>query len=234
MLRHPQRQRLEALQQHPGIERAERRAGMFEVIVQLLLDELLAPQHDAAEAAPLAVDMLGGRIDHDVGAERHRPLEQRCGEHIVDHHQRAGLLADLGHALDIDQLEHRVGWRLEEQGARVGPDRRFPRGKIATVDQRGGDAEPRQQILDDIAAAAEQRARGHHMIARFQMAEQGSGDGGHAARGAARGGRSFKRAHARLEHGDGGIGVAAIDETFLVALEASFGLLGAVIDIARV
>ena len=43
-----------------------------------------------------------------------------------------------------------------------------------------------------------------------------------------------ERAHARLEHGHRGIGVAAIDEAFLVALEARLGLLGALIDVARI
>ena len=37
------RKRLETFQQHPGIERTERRAGVLEVIVQLLLNELCGP-----------------------------------------------------------------------------------------------------------------------------------------------------------------------------------------------
>ena len=61
---------------------------MLEIIMQLLLDELLAAEHHAAEASALPVDMLGRRIDDDVGAERHRPLQQGRGEHIIDHDQR--------------------------------------------------------------------------------------------------------------------------------------------------
>jgi len=72
------------------------------------------------------------------------------------------------------------------------------------------------------------------MIARLKMTEQGRGDRGHAARRAARRRSAFERAHARLEHGDRGVGVAAIDEAFLVALESGFGLLGAVIDVAGI
>ena len=207
---------------------------MFQVIVQLLLDELLRPQHDAAEAAPLAVNMLGGRIDDDVGAELQRPLQQRRGEHIVDHDQRAGLLGDLRHGFDVHQLEHGIGRRLEEEGARVGLHRLLPGLEIAAVDQRGLDAVARQQVLDDVAAAAEQRAGRDDMVAGLQMAKQRGRDRGHAARGAARGVGAFQRAHARLEHGDGGVGVAAIDVALLVALEAGFGLLGAGVDVARV
>src|SRR5262245_1622457 len=66
------------------------------------------------------------------------------------------------------------------------------------------------------------------------MTEKRRRDGSHAARGAARGGRAFERAHARLEHGDGRVGVAAIDKALFVALETGLGLLGAVIDVARI
>src|SRR5262245_1736241 len=72
------------------------------------------------------------------------------------------------------------------------------------------------------------------MIAGLEMTEKRRGDGGHAARRAACGGRAFKRAHARLEHGDGRVGVAAINEALFVALEAGLGLLGAVIDVAGI
>ena len=163
-----------------------------------------------------------------------RPLQQRRGEHVVDHDQRFRLLGDLRHGLDIHQLEHGIGRRLEEEGAGVGPDRLLPSLEVAPVDQRGLDAVARQQILDDVAAAAEQSAGRDDVIAGLQMAQQRRGDGGHAARRAARGIGAFQRAHARLEHGHGGVGVAAIDIAVLVALEAGFGLLGARIDVARV
>ena len=143
-------------------------------------------------------------------------------------------MRDLGHGLDIDQLEHRVGRRLEEQGAGVGPHRRLPGVEIAAIDQRGLDAEAGQKILDDIAAAAEQRSGRDHVIAGLEVAEHRRGDRRHAGRRAARRFGAFEQAHALLEHGHGGIGVAAIDEAFLVALEAGLGLLGAVIDVARV
>ena len=143
-------------------------------------------------------------------------------------------LAIFDTACDIDEFEYRIGRRLEEEGAGVRPDRLLPRVEIAPVDQRGLDAVARQQILDDVAAAAEQRACRDHMVAGLEMAEQRGGDGGHAARGAARGVAPLQRAHAPLEHGHGGVGVAAIDVAVLVALEARLGLLGALIDIARV
>ena len=72
------------------------------------------------------------------------------------------------------------------------------------------------------------------MVPGLQVTQQRGGDGGHAARRAARGGSTLERAHARLEHRDGRVGVAAIDIARLVALEPRLGLLGGLIDIARV
>ena len=63
-------QRLQPLQQHPGVERRYRWAGLAHEIMDVLGDEGLRGEDDAAQAAALTVDMLGRGIDHDVGAER--------------------------------------------------------------------------------------------------------------------------------------------------------------------
>ena len=54
----------------------------------------LRAEDDAAEAAALAVDMLGRRIDDAVGAELQRLLQHRRGEDIVDDERRAGSMGD--------------------------------------------------------------------------------------------------------------------------------------------
>src|SRR6516165_617587 len=66
------------------------------------------------------------------------------------------------------------------------------------------------------------------------MAKEGSRDRRHAARSASCGFGAFERTHPFLEHVHGGIGIAAIDEAFFVALEPRLGLLGGCIDVARV
>ena len=68
------------------------------------------------------------------------------------------------------------------------------------------------------------------MVAGLQVAKQRRGDGGHAARDGERGLRAFEQAHALLEHGDGRVGVARIDEARILALEARLGRLGVGID----
>src|SRR5262249_53771017 len=111
-----------------------RRPGVLEEVVQVVLHIGLRPQHHAAEAAALAVDVLGGGVDHDIGAELQGLLQHRGGEHVVDHDDGAGGVGDLGDGGDVDQVEGGVGRRLEEEGLRVGPYRVSPSSGVAAVD----------------------------------------------------------------------------------------------------
>ena len=103
-------------------------------------DELLACEDHAAEHAPLAVDVFGGGVDDAIGAELHRMLEQRRGEHVVDHQGRARPMHDVGDAGDVDQLEGRICRRFEERRLRVRTQSRAPGVKIRAVDESRGDA----------------------------------------------------------------------------------------------
>ena len=66
---HADTERFQALQHHPGVERAHGAAGVLVEGVQVIVHVLGRAQHDAAEHAALAVDMLGRGIDHHVGPE---------------------------------------------------------------------------------------------------------------------------------------------------------------------
>ena len=196
-------------------------------------DEFLAGENDAAEHPALPVDVLGRGIDDAIGAELQRVLQQRRGEHVVDDQRRAVLVHDLGDGGDVDDLERRIGRRFRERpswcsGARAA--RHASRSRA--LDQRRGDAEARQQFLDDIEARAEQRPGRDDVIAGLELAHQRGGDRRHAARGGARRLGAFEQRHAALEHRHRRIGEARIDEARLVALEARLGLLHRVVEIA--
>ena len=70
------------------------------------------------------------------------------------------------------------------------------------------------------------------MVARLEITEQGGGHGCHAGRGRARIFRPFEHGYALLEHAHCRIGEAAIDEAWLLVLEAALGSLHGVVDIA--
>src|SRR5262245_708586 len=124
---------------------------MLQEVVQVLFDVVRRAQHNAAKTAALAVDVLGGGIDHDIGAELQRLLQDRRGEHVVDDHAGAGAAGDLGYGRNIDQVERRVGGSFEEHGPGVGAHGSCPRIEVAAIDQGRGDAKARTEVFHDIA-----------------------------------------------------------------------------------
>ena len=108
------------------------------------------PRMTPPRHAALSVDMLGRRIDDDIGAELERALQHRRREDIVDDERAPRLMGDVGDGADVDDFELRIGRALEEEGLGVRPHGGLPLGEVRAVDQRRGDAEARQQVFDDM------------------------------------------------------------------------------------
>ena len=121
-------------------------------------------------------------------------------------------LRDFGKIVD---LQGRVGRRFKEQNLGVCAYGGAPLREVCPIDQRAGDAEARQPFVDDVQTGAEQRPRGDDMIADAHQAHQSRRHGRHAGRGRLRGLGAFEQRHPLLEHRDGGIGEARIDEAWL-------------------
>ena len=179
---HPHRQRLQPFQHDPGVERRHRRAGLADEARDVVGDELLRAEDDAAEAAALAVDVLGGGIDHAVGAQFERALPQRRREHVVDDERRAAGVRDLGDLGDVEHIEIGIGRRLQEAGLGVRAHRRAPLVEIEAIDDGRRDAVARQVFLDHVEVGAEDRLRRNDVIAGLDLAEDRQRHRGHARR----------------------------------------------------
>jgi hypothetical protein len=107
---------------------------------------LRAHHGDAADDVRVAVQVLGGRVHHDVEAVFQRALDQRAGEGVVGHGDDAPFAADLGDRLQIRQLEHGIGRRLDPH--HPGFRRRRPAGFPASSGRRS-----------EIVAGARRRTR---------------------------------------------------------------------------
>ena len=68
---------------------------------------------EAADHVRVAAEVLGRRVDDDVGAELERALEVRRRERVVDDDERADGMRGLGDRADVDDVEQRVRRRLE-------------------------------------------------------------------------------------------------------------------------
>ena len=145
---------------------------------ELLGDFLLRGDHRAADHVAVAVDVLGGRMHHDVGAERDGLLPARRQEGVVGHHQRADGMRALRDVGDIGDAQQRIAGRFDPHQRGGLRQRGVDRGRIAEVDEfhrelaallPGGEQAERAAITivrrDDARAhrqqVADQRDRAH-------------------------------------------------------------------------
>ncbi|CCC96685.1 protein of unknown function [Azospirillum baldaniorum] len=229
--RHTQLQRLQPLQQQPGVEGRNGRAGVAQVGVDHVRPVLLVVgQDDAAQTAALAIDVLGRRIDDDVGAHLERALQHRRGEGVVDHHLGPGLVGESADRAQVDDLKPRVAGRLQEDDlGRLG-QRLFPLGQVGAVDEDRLDPEAGRQLLDHPIAGDEQRARRHDAVAGAQVRPQGAVHRGHAAGRGVGPGRPLILAQPVLEHRRGRVAEAGIDVAGAVVDEGALRLLRRAVD----
>ena len=229
----PNRQRLKAFQQHPGVEWAQGRPGVAHQRLHRTVDVLLIAQDRPAEDAALAVDVLGAGVDHHVDAQWQALLQQRSGEDVVQQHLCPGGMRHLGYRRDIDQGLHRVRRRLKEDRRRGFAQRLLPLVKVGAVDEDGLHPPARQDLVAHHEAGTEKAAAGHQSVTRAQQCAQ-SGE----YRGHSRGRReaclgALDQTQSLLEHRDGGISVAGVDEPVDLTGEGFLRLGGRVVDIPR-
>ena len=158
---HPQPHGLQALEQDPRVERAHPEPGMTHQVLDRPGHELLRAQHRAAEHAALTVDVLGGGVDHHVGAQLEWLLVQHGGKHVVHHDLRTGGVGEFAHRAHVHQLLHRIRWRLEEHGVGRLAQRLAPLVEVGSINKHGLDAPARQDVVADHETRTEQRPRRH-------------------------------------------------------------------------
>ena len=113
VLAHPQRQRLDAAQDEPRVERAGHRAERVLQELQPLGDRRVVRADEAADDVGVAADVLRRRVDDDVGAVLERALQVRRGEGVVDDEDRADGVRGVGGRADVDHVQRRVRRRLD-------------------------------------------------------------------------------------------------------------------------
>ena len=96
VLLHAQRQRLGAAHHQPGIERRKNCAGAVLNKPDPGRVVFVVQYHRAADAVGMSIQILGGRVDHDVDAKLERPLQVRRHESVVANDARAGAMRNLG------------------------------------------------------------------------------------------------------------------------------------------
>ena len=173
--------------------------------------ELSRLDDDAAHRRAVAAQVLGHRVDDDVGAVLERPAQVRRGERVVDDERNAGAVRDVGQRGDVADVELRIADRLRIDRLGVRLQRGAECGRIVGVDERRVDAELRERDRELRIGAAVERARGDDVVAVARERQQRHHLRRHAGGGGERRAAAFERRDALLERRDGRIRDARID-----------------------
>ena len=108
VLPHADRERLDAAQDEPAIERAGYGTERLLQEVQALRNRRIVGRREAADDVRMTSQILRRRVDDEVGAELQRALQVGRGERVVDGEDRACCMRGVGSGADVDDIEHRV------------------------------------------------------------------------------------------------------------------------------
>ncbi len=111
---HSQLQSLQSFQEYPGIEGAHARPGGPQETEHFLADEFLRSHYGTAYAPSLTVQVLGSRMNHDVGTKRKGLLQCGSAEAIVHGKQRPMTVGKIRHGLHVHDHGQRVGRRFDQ------------------------------------------------------------------------------------------------------------------------
>ena len=112
MALHAEGERLDAAQGQPAVERPGDGAGGILVEADRL-QQLARADDGAADDVGMAAEVLGRAVHDDVRAQAQRLLQVRRGERVVHGQQGAGFAAELRDGGDIQDLQERIGRRLD-------------------------------------------------------------------------------------------------------------------------
>ena len=206
VLAHAQLQGLHALQEHPGVERRQARAGGTQEREHLLADALGVANDGAADATALPVQVLGGRVHDQVCTQLQRLLQHRSEETVVHDQQRALAPGNLRQPGDVHHLAQRIGGCLDKQEPGPAGNRGLPGRQVAGVNVRHLHAKLGNVIVEQRNGRAKQRARDHHVVALLQQHHAQRQDRGHAAGRGDAGVAALHRRQALFERLDGRVG----------------------------
>ena len=196
---HAHRQRLDAAAHEPGRERVKPRANRLDEVAQPLGNLGHGRDEQARDDVVVAGEVLGGAVDHHVGAKRDGVHEVGREEGVVHHEQGARAVGQLGQGTDVGDRHERVCGTFHEErlSARLesGRDRVEVR-RVDAVDLRAVFGAYR---VEQANRATIEVPRGHEPVARREELHE-TGDGGHARGECEAVVAALKLAHRILEH----------------------------------
>ena len=208
---------------HRVEHRAKEHAGAV-VDVDQAVDVLSRTADGTGHAVVRAVDVLGHRVDGDVGTQA-AGAENHRGEGVVNDELGAdgmGHLAQLGHIGDAEQgVVHGLG--VHDLGVGMLVEGFLHGIEVLHVDESHVDTELLNPVVHEGEGATVGGHAGHDVVAALHLVQQGAGDGGQTAAGDPSHLGAFHSGKALAESEVGGVPVTAVEEVALGLAVESLG-----------
>ncbi len=215
---HAQGQGFHAAQGEEGVERPGNRADRVLQKTQALGQFRIVPDHrDATDHIGVAVQVLGGRVHHDVETQLQRALDPWAGKGVIGDTDNASRAADAGNGSQVNQAQQGIARGLDQDHFCVVLQRRFEGTEVGQVDE--AEAMPGAALTDLVEQAkgtAVQVVARHHMgisVEQFQYRGKARQPGGKGKRA----GAAFKVGDAALQGKTCRVMRAAIVKAFVHA-----------------
>ncbi len=158
-------QRAQATDQQPALERGEQAAVLGAQGLYLVPAGIrLARHQDAGQHVGMAVEILGRRVEDDVGAKRQRMGGHRGGGGRIDRQDGAGFMRQAGRLGDVDHVPGGVRRCLDPYEIGLAArDGALKPARLAGLESGQRQAAPRLLALQPVAGAVIDDLRHHHV-----------------------------------------------------------------------
>ena len=225
---HADVQGLHAPGHQKGVEGAHDRAGhVLESEHTALRDEVGLAHHHACDHVAVAVQILGGAVDHHVGAQLQGTLQIGGAEGVVHDDLDLGILGvgNLSHRGNVHDLQRGVAGALQIDHLGLFRQGSLHGLQIGHVHQTDLHAEFGDPVAQKGKRAAVQGLVSHDLVAGFHAGPEGGGNGAHAGSGGQCGLAALQLRHLFLQGGHGGVTETGIDVAALLTGETGAALL---------
>ena len=177
---HAQMERPDAAQNQPGVERTDHAAEVANHLVDQFVDIGFRTDHGAPHGVAVPAQVLRGRVDCHRRAQPERLLEGRAGEGVIDHGGNAARAPKVRQRPDVEHLEDGIRGRLEVDQTCVGPEGLLKILRPRRGDEGGRSVHARQLAIEKVVSGAVERSGRHHVVARFDVAQNRGRDRRHS------------------------------------------------------
>ena len=173
VLAHAYRQRLQSTKHEPRIHGTGDAAHRVLQVCQPLAQVLPIDHQHAADGVAVAAEVLGRAVDHDVGAQRQRALEERAHEGVVHHYEGAVSMRDGADGADVHQLQPRVGGSLDPDHPGLRRPGRLHRFGPGGVDEAEGETHRLEHLLEESIGSPVEVVHGNGVVGGSQKPHDG-------------------------------------------------------------